>query len=277
LNSLDPYYSILELTPGATEQEIKRQFKKLAFQYHPDRNPSHSSHEKFILITEAYEILLGKKKPAKQRKNNQNQTTEERRKKAHQRFQEFQRREAKANERYYQSLFIGYKWKTIKVTAVIGSVLSFFILLDILLPKFQEKDTATYYSKDVYGGMTDETVSLVVTEKGNEYWVGRLDAAVYLSYPDLIILRSRIFHEPTALISVRKTQLASYPLPFTFYSFNWFFILISMVPLLVRIYRKKSIYYTFAYQIALVVSPLCIFFYLVFNWHFIHLVTFGIF
>lgn len=274
MNTLDPYYKILELSPGATEQDIKRQFKKLAFLYHPDRNPSDSAHEKFIQITEAYEVLLGKKKPSQLRKTSSPRTPEERRKEAYERYREFQRREEKANERYFQSLFTGRKWKIIKLSSVIGTILSFVIFLDMLLPKTKVRETAAYYSRDVYGGTVDETVSLIVTDEGNEYWVGDLDASVYASYPELIILRSRIFDEATRLISIRKTEMASYPLPFTFHNFNVLFIAIFMVPLAVRIFRKKSIYYTFAYQFALYVSPVLMTLYLLLNHHWLHVVCY---
>jgi hypothetical protein len=275
MTSLETYYHILGLTPGASETEIKRNYKKLAFQYHPDRNPSDSAHEKFIQITEAYEVLLGKKKPIRKTKNAQPKTPEERRKEAYERFQEFQRREEQANDRYFQSLFTGRKWQIIKLASVLGTVLSLFILTDMLIPKYQEKDIAAFYSKDVYGGTFDETVSLIVTDKGNEYWVGGLDASVYLSYPELIIFRSRIFHEATALVSVRKADLKAYPLPFTFYAFNWLFILIALVPLGVRLIRRKNIYFTFAYQFALYVSTSLTLLYLLGNNHWLHLLTFG--
>ncbi|HZV12200.1 MAG TPA: molecular chaperone DnaJ [Candidatus Kapabacteria bacterium] len=51
------YYEILGITKGATEDEIKKSYRKLAMQYHPDRNPSKDAEEKFKEITEAYEVL----------------------------------------------------------------------------------------------------------------------------------------------------------------------------------------------------------------------------
>ncbi len=52
------YYEILEITREATEVEIKKAYRKKAFQYHPDRNPGDKTAEdKFKEATEAYEIL----------------------------------------------------------------------------------------------------------------------------------------------------------------------------------------------------------------------------
>lgn len=51
------YYQILGVSKSASEQEIKRAFRKLAGQYHPDRNKEPLAAEKFKEINEAYEIL----------------------------------------------------------------------------------------------------------------------------------------------------------------------------------------------------------------------------
>jgi len=52
------YHKILGLSPGATSKQIKSAYRKLALKYHPDRNPSSASKQKFQEITEAYHSLL---------------------------------------------------------------------------------------------------------------------------------------------------------------------------------------------------------------------------
>jgi len=57
------YYIILGVKPTASPQEIKRSYRRLAFKYHPDKNPDDSIAEAvFKEITEAYEILSDTKK-----------------------------------------------------------------------------------------------------------------------------------------------------------------------------------------------------------------------
>ncbi len=52
------YYKILELNSTATQDEIKRSYRRLALKYHPDRNPNdHVAESKFKEVAEAYEIL----------------------------------------------------------------------------------------------------------------------------------------------------------------------------------------------------------------------------
>jgi DnaJ-class molecular chaperone len=53
------YYAILGLTEGASPEDIKKAFRKLAFQHHPDRNPGREAEaaERFKEINEAYGVL----------------------------------------------------------------------------------------------------------------------------------------------------------------------------------------------------------------------------
>jgi molecular chaperone DnaJ len=57
------YYEVLGVTRTASEQEIKSSYRKLAMQYHPDRNPENPhAEEKFKECTEAYSILIDSEK-----------------------------------------------------------------------------------------------------------------------------------------------------------------------------------------------------------------------
>jgi molecular chaperone DnaJ len=52
------YYQVLGVNKNATEDEIKKAYKKAALQYHPDRNPDNKeAEEKFKEAAEAYEVL----------------------------------------------------------------------------------------------------------------------------------------------------------------------------------------------------------------------------
>ena len=52
------YYKILGIDKKATQAEIKKKFRKLAIQYHPDKNPDNAEAEnKFKEVNEAYEVL----------------------------------------------------------------------------------------------------------------------------------------------------------------------------------------------------------------------------
>ena len=60
------YYDVLGVKKNATEDEIKKAFRKLAMKHHPDRNPGNKqAEERFKEINEAYAVLSDKEKRAK--------------------------------------------------------------------------------------------------------------------------------------------------------------------------------------------------------------------
>ena len=60
------YYKILGVERSATQDEIKKAYRKLAMKYHPDKNPGDKkAEEKFKDINEAHEVLSDPKKRAR--------------------------------------------------------------------------------------------------------------------------------------------------------------------------------------------------------------------
>lgn len=59
------YYEVLGVAKSASEEEIKKAYRKLAVKYHPDKNPDDKeSEEKFKEAAEAYEVLSNSQKKA---------------------------------------------------------------------------------------------------------------------------------------------------------------------------------------------------------------------
>ena len=58
------YYEVLGVRRDATGEEVRKAFRQLAFQYHPDRNRGDGAEEKFKEVNEAYEVLSDSDKRA---------------------------------------------------------------------------------------------------------------------------------------------------------------------------------------------------------------------
>ncbi len=60
------YYEILQIERNSTVEEVKRSYKRLAFEFHPDRNPGNpEAEDKFKQINEAYQVLSDPNKRAR--------------------------------------------------------------------------------------------------------------------------------------------------------------------------------------------------------------------
>src|ERR671937_1982036 len=57
MSSKRDYYEVLGVQKNASKEEVKNAYRKLALQYHPDRNKSSGAEEKFKEISEAYAVL----------------------------------------------------------------------------------------------------------------------------------------------------------------------------------------------------------------------------
>lgn len=56
------YYKVLGIARGASEDEIKKAYRKQALRHHPDKNKSPGAEDKFKEIAEAYDVLSDAKK-----------------------------------------------------------------------------------------------------------------------------------------------------------------------------------------------------------------------
>jgi curved DNA-binding protein CbpA len=279
--SLKKYYNRLGLTETANSEEVRRQFRKLAMKYHPDRNPSKDAQEEFLKITEAYEILSGKQKQKIAPINNQSTANrpnrEERMRAARMRYYEQLKREEREAEEYYQRLISGKGWKTIKFSAVLGIILSMCLIVDFILPNHLESDRIAEYAKDIYSSWntSDILVSLVNTERKEDYWIEGLNYPFYGKNPEFIVQKSWIFHDAKNLFSFQGGAWIKYPVHYTFLSFSFVLIPIFLLPLITLVYKRQSIVFAILYYLSIYLGFGLMLLFLLCDLHWLHFITLG--
>src|SRR5215470_15378597 len=61
-NNKRDYYEVLGVSRNASDEELKKAFRRLAKQYHPDANKEQGAEARFVEINEAYEVLSDSQK-----------------------------------------------------------------------------------------------------------------------------------------------------------------------------------------------------------------------
>ncbi|MBL1279561.1 MAG: DnaJ domain-containing protein [Fluviicola sp.] len=272
------YYRILGLSASASPQEVKKQYRKLVMQYHPDRNSSANAEEKFIQLSEAYDIIINNKLPAGIQPNSPEAIKKdraERMKVARQRFKDQEMRERLENERYFQFLTSGRKWKTLKILTVAGCILTAMLLLDIVLPKHYEQDEITEYRLQIGNAPGGKLLSLAKTRKGNYYWIGNMTSSLFSKTRLISIEKSWFFHSPVQIITRDKIQPEYFSTHFTFYSVTWLLVVFFLAPLFTVLYKRKTIGFTFIFHFCYYTVSALMLIFLITNNRWAHILTFG--
>ncbi len=279
--SLKKYYSRLGLSETANSEDIRRQFRKLAMKYHPDRNPSENAQEEFLKITEAYEILTGKRKLVhsleSKRTGSARPQQKERVREARRRHYEQVIKEQEETEIYFKGLLKSRGWKVVTRSSILGAILSLCLILDLFLPHHYSQDRMTHYAMDVYssGQTIEKRVSLVRTAKNQEYWIEELDYPFYDQYPDFFVQKSWIFQDPTNLVSIQNGKFALYAVHYTYFSFFYLLIPVFLIPAFTWYYKRKTITFTILYYLSLYLSTSLMLLFLISDLHWLHLLTLG--
>ncbi|HLU87528.1 MAG TPA: J domain-containing protein [Taishania sp.] len=274
------YYSILELHEHASEAEIKRQYRRLALRYHPDKNNGDQS--KFLEIKEAYEYLTGKKVvPVTAHRSSRNSTTEdlkkqaeERIKKAKQRKKEQEYREYLENERFFQKLTSGWKWKIIRISAVIGLIISTLLIAELFSGHRHENHNIVAHAKFPINGLESDTqVIKIILENGDAYY-----PEIILNLTDdldVALLKSPIFHNPRAIVLLQQEPLKEHAIQYDFGAHVYLLIPLFLLPIITILIKRKTQLFTFMYYLSLYLSlPLIIYFLATGN-RLVHLITLG--
>ena len=153
------YYEILGIPEGSSAAEIKKAYRKKAKELHPDRNRQADAHERFILLSEAYEYALGLRR---NRRNNSPAFNQEEWN-VHKREEARQRAREHSKMRYEEYL----KTDFYKNTQAIFVIWDHFYLLSALL-LIVAAPTYGYYSK----GGAGLAIGIVMVVLTAHYWAG---------------------------------------------------------------------------------------------------------
>lgn len=161
---MSKYHKILGVDENANKDEIKNAFRQLAKKYHPDRNSDADAQEKFVEISEAYNILTGKQRPEHSRADYETAARNRAKAYAQMRYKKFM-----AESKLYDSIpmhkILWPRWVNYFILAF-----ALVFIIDDLLPasEISGKATATkssYKIENIYFKPVDQHQNIDLNEK----------------------------------------------------------------------------------------------------------------
>lgn len=251
------YYQILRVRQGASSPEIKRAYRVLVQQLHPDVNPDPAAHELIKEVNEAYDVLSDdvKRRDYDYRFDNPYVTVEVPQEPVH-RDPYFKRQGRPATARNVEksestqlmekSLYY-FQW-FFKFSAGLCIIL----LVDFCVPKHvsEEQMAEMYEIRDGRGRR--KSIQLLVTNTGREITIQNKDARFILVEPDLQIYESRILSIETK-IQTRSGSLVVTNLGTIYNNFLFLPIMLSIGSVIGLVVKKGTLDFKFSLGLVILV------------------------
>jgi curved DNA-binding protein CbpA len=272
-------YNIFGLKPGASEEEIRKRYRKLVKKYHPDVNKDADAEKTFVEIQEAYEILMAGTSEEIEYTDQAAQQFQTRyaEYQAHAR-QQFQARKKKEEEdlaKLYVRLQTGPVFLVHRIIAYAGIAIVIVLCLDLLLPKHQVPGVITSYSTDVYQSMNGNLVSLAVTKNGDRFFLNAFSNRFFDINPFINIEKTAILHQSTVVYAQSQEFLQKIPIHFSFYWAQFVLFPFLLVPCIFIIYKKKDAFFIMGSYFSRYVSGILMLYFLATEERWYHLFTLG--
>lgn len=268
----------LGLSSGASDDAIRKAYRRLARKYHPDINSAPNAQEQFIEIQAAYDFLS--------RSKNQHNASDEvvepvvdlrtRMREAKRRKEASERQQKIRKAAFYSALKQTKWWAYYRYLSYVGIGIAAVLLLDQFLPGHFTEDQLKAYSMHVYNDTSfGNPISYIETENGKSLWISQLDRILTSQYQDLLIETSWLLHDPVSIHSVQRFQLIEYPVHYTFSASPILCSLFFSIPfLLLRTWKDSDVYLLF-YRVSFVVVGLLALYFLLVRFHVFHVISLG--
>lgn len=193
---MQDYYQILGISPRATQLEVKRSYRRLAVQFHPDKNHSKESEERFKEISLAYEVL---KNPEKRAQYDISltfapDTTKPHRDPAYrsrQRAYYAQRAETKSTNELMAEYLPKFRW-----ACWAGLLVCFLVAVDYFLPRAVHTEEIAEVNRMYRTGRGGGTIydhDELITKKGTVIYLNENDLHYFKESRFIVINQSGLF------------------------------------------------------------------------------------
>jgi hypothetical protein len=268
------YLRLFGLNENATEEDIKKAYRKLAKKYHPDLNSDPKAQQIFIDLHEAYERLLNADVFSGGSNKRAEQSFETRRAHAKVRYDEQQEIERKNQIYYFEKLIRSQSWVYFKYFAFFSALFSLVVFIDFFLPTKDIQDRVLAYSAP-YNGLVDGEVIAFQTSQGKEVFVKDCIISDVIKNPYIILEVSPILHQPKRVWRRDVSFNKAFEVDFSLWSAFPFFCIFFLIPLCTYFYKQKNLLFILLYYLSCYGVSVVLGYILVTEGRFLHLISLG--
>ena len=240
------YYKILGLEPTSTDAEVKRRFRALAKQYHPDRNPNQDATEIFQRLLDAYERILKKDfhearlVQSTHRGKSQQELHREFHRKAWERYEQMRREQEHELNTFYDTFISGPKMTIKRVMGVLAFITLSCLIADEILPKREISDRVISYNQTRYQSIGDHFVNEIHTVSDHSYFLADYQPSRFEQYPRVTIYETSICRLTTEIKHKNSFGTSTIDVHFTFYWIRGLLYTFLLIALVFPFYQKRS-------------------------------------
>jgi curved DNA-binding protein CbpA len=273
-------FDFFGLSIGATEDELKKRYRELVKEYHPDKNKSEDAKTKFQELKQAYEdLILVIRNQSFELNSTDEDSVEEQWKKYRERArkitQEKQRRQVEAMNAWYDKLQTGSTWKYTKIVCFCSGILILLLLMDNFLPCIYEDDFVVGYDAKNYHSIDEHHISRVITSQGDVYWLDRYNNGFFSLNPFVKIQKTRLLHSPISFQKFDGSRHLTIPIELTIYWAQIMIFIAFLISVGLYFYRKRDVFFIMgSYFTRFFTGPFIVWF-LLSNNRWIHVFTLG--
>lgn len=256
-------YSILGLPFDATLADVKKAYRRLAKQYHPDRNPSEDAHSNFILVEQAYSNITKYLENGGSLQQQASTAEAEARNKKQQRAEYakemYKKKKAEQDAKltqyinhYYDKLNFGWRHYYSLMLSIVASITALLMLCDLFIKPTKviiRNSGSPEYAKVVY--QNNDISAFIISELVNGNGV-MLEKSKIWNQPLLIKANVQVAKDKSGIGIYRKIvmQLES-PLSYIYILFPCL-----IAPSLIQIFRRRNLLYAlFFYRYIMYIAP----------------------
>ena len=271
------YYKILGLEPTATDAEVKRRFRELAKQYHPDKNPSADATVIFQQLLDAYERILKKDFGScikqKTTSNSSSHAAQHREfhRKAWERYEQMRKEQEAYSKEVFMAFTSGYRMRIKLIIGICCFALLAVLIADETLPLKPIHDRVVGYNSTSYQSFTNGYVNEVSTGYGHHFFLANYTPTLFneqseITYYQTAISRSDVY------VSHNGKWIEVH---FTYYWARWFLYLLFVLGIIIPFYRKDTILLYLSTYMSLYVISGVVCSYVLLNYRILSIITLG--